>query len=157
MESWGWIASIAFTTFSRSFFSSALAEGFLASTSERQTDVKQESCTSVGKMLKKGVKQLFMYLCLSHSRSSSWKTRPGAGGVALLAGGDHSQHLLSRATDLVKDYEKEDPKKATKVTLVLVEKEAISSPSSSKMKVVGTAVWLVRSSTCSVHLITMAI
>ena len=157
MESWGWIVSIAFTTFSRSFFSSALAEGFLASTSERQTDVKQESCTSVGKMLKKGVKQLFLYLCLSHSRRSSWKTRPGAGGVALLAGGDHPQHLLGRATDLWKLYEEGDPKKATEVTLVLVEKEAMSSPSSSKMKVVGTAVWLVRSSTCSVHLITMAI
>ena len=154
MESWGWIASIAFTTF---FSFPALAEGFLTSMSERQTDVKQESCTSVGKMLKKGVKQLFMHLCLSHSRSSSWKARPGAGGVALLAGGHHSQHLLGRATDLEKDYEEEDPKKATKVTLVLVEKEAMSSPSSSKMKVVGTAVWLVRSSTCSVHLITMAL
>ena len=47
----------------------------------------------------------------------------------------------------------EEYRKATKVTLVLVEKEAMSSPSSSKMKVVGTAVWLVRSSTCSVHLI----
>ena len=92
-----------------------------------------------------------MYLCLSHSSSSSWKTRPGAGGVALLAGGDHSQHLLGRATDLVKDCEEENPKKANKVTLVLVEKEAMSSPSSSKMKVVGTAVWLVRSSTCSVQ------
>ena len=50
----------------------------------------------------------------------------------------------------------EEYRKATKVTLVLVEKEAMSSPSSSKMKVVGTAVWLVRSSTCSVHLITMS-
>ena len=50
----------------------------------------------------------------------------------------------------------EEYKKATKVTLVVVEKEAMSSPSSSKMKVVGTAVWLVRSSTCSVHLITMS-
>ena len=107
-------------------------------------------------MLKKSVKQLFLYLCLSHSSGSSWKTRPGAGGVALLAGGDHSQHLLGRATDLEKDYEEENPKKANKVTLVLVEKEAMSSPSSSKMKVVGTAVWLVRSSTCSVHLITMS-
>ena len=45
----------------------------------------------------------------------------------------------------------------TNVTLVVVEKEAMSLPSSFKMKVVGTAVWLVRSSTCSVHLITMAI
>ena len=44
----------------------------------------------------------------------------------------------------------------TNVTLVVVEKEAMSSPSSFKMKVVGTAVWLVRSSTCSVHLITMS-
>ena len=95
------------------------------------------------------------YLGLSDSSSSSWKTRPGAGGVALLAGSDHSQHLLGRATDLEKDCEEE--KKANKVTLVLVEKEAMSSPSSSKMKVVGTAVWLVRSSTCSVHSITMAI
>ena len=51
----------------------------------------------------------------------------------------------------------EEYRKATKVTLVLVEKEAMSSPSLSKMKVVGTAVWLVRSSTCSVHLIIMAI
>ena len=50
----------------------------------------------------------------------------------------------------------EEYRKATKVTLVLVEKEAMSSPSLSKMKVVGTAVWLVRSSTCSVHLITMS-
>ena len=50
----------------------------------------------------------------------------------------------------------EEYRKATKVTLVLVEKEAMSSPSSSKMKVVGTAVWLVRSSTCSVHLVTMS-
>ena len=37
-----------------------------------------------------------------------------------------------------------------------MEKEAMSLPSSFKMKVVGTAVWLVRSSTCSVHLITMS-
>ena len=37
--------------------------------------------------------------------------------------------------------------------MLVMEKEAMSSPSSSKMKVVGTAVWLVRSSTCSVHLI----
>ena len=44
----------------------------------------------------------------------------------------------------------------TNVTLVVVEKEAMSLPSSFKMKVVGTAVWLVRSSTCSVHLITMS-
>ena len=51
----------------------------------------------------------------------------------------------------------EEYRKATKVTLVLVKKEAMSSPSSSKMKVVGTAVWLVRSSTCSVHLIIMVI
>ena len=51
----------------------------------------------------------------------------------------------------------EENEKATKITLLVVEKEAMSSPSSSKMKVVGTAVWLVRSSTCSVHLITMAI
>ena len=50
----------------------------------------------------------------------------------------------------------EEYKKATKVTLVLVEKEAMSSPSSSKMKVVGTAVWLVMSSTCNVRLITMS-
>ena len=50
----------------------------------------------------------------------------------------------------------EEYRKATKVTLVLVEKEAMSSPSLSKMKVVGTAVWLVRSSTCSVHLVTMS-
>ena len=40
--------------------------------------------------------------------------------------------------------------------MLVMEKEAMSSPSSSKMKVVGTAVWLVRSSTCSVHLITMS-
>ena len=40
--------------------------------------------------------------------------------------------------------------------MVVVEKEAMSLPSSFKMKVVGTAVWLVRSSTCSVHLITMS-
>ena len=97
-----------------------------------------------------------IYLGLSHSSSCSWKTRPGVGGVALLAGGHHSQHLLGRATDLEKDYEEEEPKKATEVTLVLVEKEAMSSPSLSKMKVVGTAVWLVRSSTCSVHLVTMS-
>ena len=42
------------------------------------------------------------------------------------------------------------------MTLVVVEKEAMSLPSSFKMKVVGTAVWLVRSSTCSVHLVTMS-
>ena len=121
----------------------------------READRRQTGVLYIsGEMLKKGEKQLFLYLCLSHSSGSSWKTRPGAGGVALLAGGDHSQHLLGRATDLEKDCEEE--KKANKVTLVLVEKEAMSSPSSSKMKVVGTAVWLVRSSTCSVHLITMS-
>ena len=124
----------------------------------READRRQTGVLYIsGEMLKKGEKQLFLYLCLSHSSGSSWKTRPGAGGVALLAGGDHSQHLLGRATDLEKDYEEENHKKANKVTLVLVEKEAMSSPSSSKMKVVGTAVWLVRSSTCSVHSITMAI
>ena len=75
-------------------------------------------------------------------------------------------HSLQAATTLstssaepptLREHLEEEYRKATKVTLVLVEKEAMSSPSSSKMKVVGTAVWLVRSSTCSVHLIIMAI
>ena len=96
-----------------------------------------------------------IHLGLSHSSSSSWKTRPGVGGVALLAGGHHPQHLLSRAAHLEGSTWKEY-KKATKLTLLVMEKEAMSSPSSSMMKVVGTAVWLVRSSTCSVHLVTMS-
>ena len=92
------------------------------------------------------------------SWSESWLTWPGVLLVDLLDQAPDMSHSLQAATTLATSSAEPPtfcnsqkcfrfPMFPQSRTMVLVEKEAISSPSSSMMKAVGTAVWVVESNT----------